>query len=629
MDCPDTCSLLVSQTANGDIRLRGNPQHPFTKGFTCRKIKSLGRRLHSPDRLQAPLLKTKSGWQAIDWEQALDRCASEIQKRRQQPASILHVNGSGAKGLLKTATKMLFNRLGATKTWGSLCDAAGFMACIHDCGSRRNPHLEQLLEASTIVNWGKQLPGSSIHLAAIVRRAAKKGTRVVTIATDTHTAAALSDMQIMINPGSDRFLAALIIKRLLAKGMAIEPQASLIKNLSTFKRLLAQYDQNQLLHYCGIPEAALDELETIYAADGAVATLIGTGLQRYRYGGLNVRLINALARLTGHFGLRGGGCYYHLHSMRHFDLSILDPEPVRPRRTLRLPLLAREIEHASDPPIGMLWVNGTNIVNQAPASRQLGQALAKIPFKVVVDAFMTDTSKRADLILPCTLMLEQEDIIASFMHDFIHYVAPAVKPPPGVRDDYAILADVGRRLTPPIDLPDPHTCLQNVLASVPEAIPFGDLQRQGFFEVNSEVTPYLNGRCDHEDGQYRLPTALGESTRAPLDYPLQLLTLIREDRIHSQILPADHPQRPCVAVAPENPALQTLDLTQPVWLVSAPGRLRVDVAVRHGLHPQTVVYHRGDWMSLGGGANQLIEARTTDIGCGAAYYDQFVRLENE
>ena len=56
--------------------------------------------------------------------------------------------------------------------------------------------------------------------------------------------------------------------------------------------------------------------------------------------------------------------------------------------------------------------------------------------------------------------------------------------------------------------------------------------------------------------------------------------------------------------------------------------MKVGVETLPDLHPGVVIYRRGDWISKGGGANQLIAARLTDIGSGAAYYDQYVRLEN-
>ena len=83
-----------------------------------------------------------------------------------------------------------------------------------------------------------------------------------------------------------------------------------------------------------------------------------------------------------------------------------------------------------------------------------------------------------------------------------------------------------------------------------------------------------------------------------------------------------------VRVSPDNPALNTLNPAQSVFLVSPIGRLPVTVEALPQFHPGAVLYRRGDWMKLGGGANQLIEAGLTDLGNGAAFYDQYVRLEN-
>jgi hypothetical protein len=71
-----------------------------------------------------------------------------------------------------------------------------------------------------------------------------------------------------------------------------------------------------------------------------------------------------------------------------------------------------------------------------------------------------------------------------------------------------------------------------------------------------------------------------------------------------------------------------MNLDKPVELVSPLGRLKVSLQTLPDLHPDVVIYRRGDWISRGGGVNQLIAAQLTDIGSGAAYYDQYVRLEN-
>jgi len=36
-DCPDTCSLLTEVEDGWVMRVRGNPDHPVTRGTICRK----------------------------------------------------------------------------------------------------------------------------------------------------------------------------------------------------------------------------------------------------------------------------------------------------------------------------------------------------------------------------------------------------------------------------------------------------------------------------------------------------------------------------------------------------------------------------------------------------------------
>ena len=91
----------------------------------------------------------------------------------------------------------------------------------------------------------------------------------------------------------------------------------------------------------------------------------------------------------------------------------------------------------------------------------------------------------------------------------------------------------------------------------------------------------------------------------------------------------DQAARPTVWIAPENPFAESGDRLENAWVVSPLGRLRVEVRLMAGLHPAVVLYRRGDWMSAGGGANRLIAAGLTDMGSGAPFYEQYVRLETE
>jgi anaerobic selenocysteine-containing dehydrogenase len=276
----------------------------------------------------------------------------------------------------------------------------------------------------------------------------------------------------------------------------------------------------------------------------------------------------------------------------------------------------------------MIWVNGSNVINQAPDSQLMIKAFAKVDFKVVVDAFMTDTAQHADLVLPSMLMMEQEDIIGSYLHEQVQFVCPALTAPGAARNDYWILRQIGKRLDPTIDLPSAEECLRASLDSPFLSTTLEHLRDCGCVRSNRPPIAYEDLRFAHQDGRYRFPYILHPEPQAPAEYPLRLLSLVRRKTIHSQMRPEDQKQPPVVWVAPDNFCLKDLDLHKPVDLVSELGRLRVAVQIMEDLHPDVAIYRRGDWISRGGGINQLIAARLTDIGSGAAYYDQYVRLEN-
>ena len=166
---------MAESAEDGGIRLRGNPESPFTRGFMCAKTRDQFRRLRSPNRILTPLLKTRGGWQAIGWEAALDLCAEKIQALRHEPRSILHLHSDGAKGVLKEAVNLFFSTLGSSRIMGSLCDAAGYIAGVEDFGTRENNDIDDLAHAAAIVNWGKDFSRSSVHTAAVVRQARKNG----------------------------------------------------------------------------------------------------------------------------------------------------------------------------------------------------------------------------------------------------------------------------------------------------------------------------------------------------------------------------------------------------------------------------------------------------------------------
>lgn len=55
--CLAVCGLIVTVEGDGITAVRGDPDHPVTRGYTCAKGRALGEMHHAPDRLNEPLLR--------------------------------------------------------------------------------------------------------------------------------------------------------------------------------------------------------------------------------------------------------------------------------------------------------------------------------------------------------------------------------------------------------------------------------------------------------------------------------------------------------------------------------------------------------------------------------------------
>ena len=74
LDCPDACGIVATMEDDVITRLDGDPDHPFTDGFLCKKVRTYHERVQSTDRLLFPQKRVgKKGegkFQRISWDEA-------------------------------------------------------------------------------------------------------------------------------------------------------------------------------------------------------------------------------------------------------------------------------------------------------------------------------------------------------------------------------------------------------------------------------------------------------------------------------------------------------------------------------------------------------------------------------
>ena len=78
LDCFDCCKFNVYVEDNKIIKIEGDKDHPYTKGFICKKGLAHLDRLNHKDRIYKPLLKEEGQWKEISFNEAIDIMAEKL-----------------------------------------------------------------------------------------------------------------------------------------------------------------------------------------------------------------------------------------------------------------------------------------------------------------------------------------------------------------------------------------------------------------------------------------------------------------------------------------------------------------------------------------------------------------------
>ena len=111
LDCPDACKFNIYVENNKIIRIEGEKEHPYTKGFICNKGRAHLERVYHKDRIYQPMLKVNGTWKEISFEEAVDIMAEKLTYYRENysPKSVINYEQYGNGGLLKSINNIFFN----------------------------------------------------------------------------------------------------------------------------------------------------------------------------------------------------------------------------------------------------------------------------------------------------------------------------------------------------------------------------------------------------------------------------------------------------------------------------------------------------------------------------------------
>ncbi len=635
-DCPNTCGLSAVVKVGRLVALKGAENHPLTRGRACVKAGLYVDRVYSPERVRYPMLRSSrkhGAWQRVSWEQALDAIAERITQicREDGPEAILHYQGYGERTALKLLNRYFFNLLGGVTTLrGSLCGGTGQASQNLDLGERISHDPLDHLNSAAMVLWGRNPVSTNISLVPIIREIKKRGAPVILIDPYKNRSAALADRHIAPAPGRDIYLALAAAKRIFAEGA--EKNDFLDHHTvgaDGFKRLVDRFSFAALCRMAGVSEADADFLAQALIHHHPTATLLGWGLHRHEHAHYTIRAIDALAAICGNIGVPGGGVSQGFEEYGPYDPIWWGDRLNPPRRTLLMPTIGDEILSAADPPIRMIVITAANPLCMAPNSAKVARAFGNAEFVVYSGHFLDDTADQAHVFLPATTFLEEQDVMATYGHNYVGPVNRAIAPVGECRSEFEMFCGLARRF-PFVDrfVRSVDQWLENICAPILRQGCSLTRLKRGPFRLDAPMVPYTDGIFPTPSSKFEFMTTVDPvdlETTEP-DYPYTLLTIAPHRFICSERTLAEHDPLPTVRMNPQAAERQRLEAEGMVWVESPLGRIRARLRIDPDVRTDCLVAERGGWIKAGHGWNRLTRDVTSRVGDGTPYYDTRVRV---
>jgi anaerobic selenocysteine-containing dehydrogenase len=459
LDCPDCCSLLVTIEDGRATRLRGNPEHPITRGFLCAKVTQYLEREYHPDRLLYPMrrvgAKGEGRFARITWDEALDTIAANLKRvvETYGSESVLPYSYAGTMGLLNGSgmDRRFFHRLGASRLDRTICSMAGMAGASEAYGGvRYGTEPEQYSQAKLILAWAGNIHGTNVHYWPFVQEARRNGAKLYVIDPVQTRTAKVADRHFAPYPGSDMALALAMIHVILEEGLYDSGYVRrFTRGFDALREVAAEYPPARGEALTGIPAGAIVELAREYATTRPAVIRLNYGVQRSERGGTAVRVISYLPVLTGAWQDVGGGLTLSTSQAFQFNRAGLERADLQPKATrlLNMVELGSALNTLDDPRVHAMVVYNSNPAAVAPDQMAVRRGLGREDlFTVVLEQFQTDTADYADIVLPATTFLEHSDLYLAYGHYHLQLARPVLAAPGEAKSNVEVFRALAGRM---------------------------------------------------------------------------------------------------------------------------------------------------------------------------------------
>jgi NADH-quinone oxidoreductase subunit G len=437
--CTTGCDISVQSSQNQVLRFLGVDNDHTSHGWLSDKCRFGFEFIGSQDRLRVPLVKADDGeFREATWAEALDVVAERLRATIAAHGGESVAGLGGARGTNEDAYafgKFLRVAVGTNHVDVQMDDGLDpqFLA-----GVAGRATIDDLERAQTILLWGPDLKEENGTLYLRVRRAAQTlGAALIVVHPRRTGLDDRATYKFTYRPGEG---AAVLAKLAAGEG-----------EFAAARRALESGPVVALVGRTGYTESPrLAEAVAAFARDLPDARVLPLVRRSNTYGALDMGLAPTL--LPGRVSLEAG---------RAALGEAWGPLPETPGRDTR-----GILEALREGTVKALMLMGADPVRDVPDGALAAEALDAAEFTVALDLFVTDSGRRADVILPVMGFAEKDGTVTNLEGRVqkVNQIVPALGQ---ARPDWSVLDDLARRMGTPISLSSAELIAKEIASVAP------------------------------------------------------------------------------------------------------------------------------------------------------------------
>jgi anaerobic selenocysteine-containing dehydrogenase len=486
--CHAMCGIEVDVEGERVLAVRGDREHPISRGFTCEKGRQLPAQHHHPERLRGSFARNAAGrLEPIPSERAMDEIARKLARivERHGPRSVALYNGTKAwanvgYGLSRSwldgiGSPSLYTTVTIDQPAKSMARAlhGGWMAGHQEISGSDVALFVGVNPLGSFSSEHLKLPCANVF--AYLREYLDRGLQLVVIDPRRSELARRAALHLQVRPGEDPTLLAGMLRVILAGNLHdAEFVAAHAERLEELRQAVEPYTLDYVERRAGVAARDVEAAARLFARGPRGSAVAGTGANMAPHPLATELLVSALNTLCGRYAREGESIAHAgvLAPRSPRRAQAIAPRPfwgklpaprVRGLRSffyeLPTPALADEILTPGEGQVRALICNGGNPALAFPDQAKVLRALGSLELLVTLDVHPTPTVQLSHYAIGCKLSLEKPDYTRHlewyFQEPFAQYTPALVDPGCDVLDEWEFFWGLAQRMGVPLSLGRP------------------------------------------------------------------------------------------------------------------------------------------------------------------------------